>query len=371
MSPAGRLLRVGLVCPYGWDIPGGVQAHVRGLATELLRRGHHVNVLTPASDGAELPEWCTDAGRPVPVPYNGSVARLLLGPVSAGRTRRWLRTGGFDLIHVHEPVAPSVALLACYFADLPVIATFHTANVRSRAMSTLEPFLVPALEKVRARIAVSEAARRTTVDHLGGDAVLIGNGVSVQQFASASRWPGCPDGRTVAFVGRTDEPRKGLAVLLAALQLLPGVRALVAGPGTVELPADLADRVQLLGRVSEADKASLLASADLYVAPNTGGESFGIVLLEAMAAGAPVVASDLAAFRQVLADGAAGVLFETGNAEALADAVRQLLAEPERRAALAERGRREVARYDWGQVAQAVIRVYETVAEGAALTSAR
>ncbi|HEV7208208.1 MAG TPA: glycosyltransferase family 4 protein [Mycobacteriales bacterium] len=363
-------MRIGLVCPYVWDLPGGVQAHVRDLAETLLGLGHEVSVLTPVGDDAALPDYCVDAGRPVPVPYNGSVARLLLGPVSAGRTRRWLRQGGFDLIHVHEPVAPSVALLACYFADGPVVATFHTANPRSRAMTTFEPFFVPALEKVRGRIAVSEAARRTTVEHLGGDAVLIPNGVAVARYARAMPFPGHPDGRTLVFLGRADEPRKGLAVLLEAMSLLPpDVRLLVAGPGEVSLPPSLSARVELLGRVSEQDKAALLRSADIYVAPNTGGESFGIVLLEAMAAGAPVIASDLDAFRRVLAGGHAGVLFPTGDAPALAAAAAALLSDPSRRGALQARGRQEVQRYDWTTVGAAIVQVYETVLEGAALTA--
>jgi len=363
-------MRIGLVCPYVWDVPGGVQAHVRDLAETLIGLGHEVSVLTPVGDDAELPDYCVDAGRPVPVPYNGSVARLLLGPVSAGRTRRWLRQGGFDLIHVHEPVAPSVALLACYFADGPVVATFHTANPRSRAMTTFEPFFVPALEKVRGRIAVSEAARRTTVEHLGGDAVLIPNGVALARFAGAPLFPGSPDGRTLAFLGRADEPRKGLHVLLDAMSRLPReVRLIVAGPGEVTLPTALAGRVQLLGRVSEKDKASLLRSTDVYVAPNTGGESFGIVLLEAMAAGAPVIASDLDAFRRVLAGGHAGVLFPAGDPQALALAAANLLGDPARREALRARGRQEVGWYDWATIGAAIVQVYETVLEGAALTA--
>jgi phosphatidylinositol alpha-mannosyltransferase len=363
-------VKIGLVCPYVWDVPGGVQAHVRDLAETLIALGHQVSVLTPAEDDTALPAYCVGAGRAVPIPYNGSVARLLLGPVSAGRTRRWLRGGEFDLIHVHEPVAPSVALLACYWADLPVVATFHTSNPRSRVMTALEGFLVPVLEKVQARIAVSEAARRTTVEHLGGDAILIPNGVAVAHFRDAALLPGHPDGRTLVFVGRVDEPRKGLEVLLDAMPRMPaGVRLLVAGPGDAPVAADLADRVQVLGLVDEETKASLLRSADVYVAPNTGGESFGIVLLEAMAAGAPVVASDLDAFRRVLGGGDAGALFPTGDATALAATVSALLADPARRAELARRGSAEVAKYDWNTVAARIVQVYETVLEGHSLAA--
>ena len=365
-------MRIGMVCPYVWDFPGGVQAHVRNLTEALLDLGHDVSVLTPAEDDDALPPYAVSAGRAVPVPYNGSVARLMIGPVSAGRTRKWLRDGHFQLIHSHEPVAPAISLLACYFAVDPVVATFHTNNPRSRAMTALEPFLIPALEKVRARIAVSEAARRTTVEHLGGDAVLIPNGVAIAQYDSALPFAGHPDGRTLAFVGRIDEPRKGLAVLLDALRELPSdVRLLVAGPGEVELDPELAARVELLGMVSEGDKARLLRSADVFVAPNTGGESFGIVLLEALAAGAPVVASDLDAFRRVLGDGQFGRLFAAGDASSLAASVRALLSDPGERSRLALAGRAEVTRYDWPTVARQVVTVYDTVLEGAALTAAR
>lgn len=355
-------MRVGLVCPYAWDVPGGVQAHVRDLAETLLDFGHHVSVFTPADDDDALPAYCVSAGRPVPISYNGSVARLLLGPVSAGRTRRWQRGGRFDLLHVHEPVAPSVSLIACYWADLPVVATFHTNNARSRAMVALEPFLIPALEKVRGRIAVSEAARRTTVEHLGGDAVLIPNGVTVDRYAHAQVLPGHPDGRTLLFLGRIDEPRKGLDVALGAMERLPAdVRLYVAGPGEAELPPRLRGRVELLGLVDEETKAALLRSADLFLAPNTGGESFGIVLLEAMAAGAPVVASDLDAFAQVLHGGRCGALFPVGEPQALADTVRALLADAGRRAGLAAAGQEEARRYDWPVVARSVLDVYEAV----------
>jgi phosphatidylinositol alpha-mannosyltransferase len=362
-------MKIGLVCPYLWDVPGGVQAHVRDLAETLLDRGHDVSVLTPANDDEALPSYCVGAGRAVPVAYNGSVARLLLGPVSAGRTRRWLRRGQFDLLHVHEPVAPSLSLLACVFTDRPIVATFHTSNPRSRAMSAFEPLLVPALEKVSARIAVSEAARRTTVEHLGGDAILIPNGVAVARFERATPMAGHPDGRTLAFLGRLDEPRKGLDVLLAAMALLPeSVHLLVAGPGEIDVDPALGDRVTLLGLVDDETKAAFLRSADVYVAPNTGGESFGIVLLEAMAAGAPVVASDLDAFRRVLAGGRAGLLFTVGDSPALARAVAELLDDPVRRAELGQAAHAEARRYDWSTVADRIIGVYETVLEGAHLS---
>jgi phosphatidylinositol alpha-mannosyltransferase len=364
-------VRVGLVCPYSWDIPGGVQAHVRDLAETLISLGHTVSVLAPADDDAVLPPYVVAAGRAVPIRYNGSVARVQLGPVAAARVRRWLRDGHFDVLHIHEPIAPSVSFLSLVLARGPIVVTFHTSTARSRSLSAAASAVQPFLERVQARIAVSPAARRVQVEHLGGDAVLIPNGVAVAHYAAAPPLPGYPrEGGTVGFVGRYDEARKGMPVLLDALARVaadrPGLRLLVAGRGEADklladLPPVLAGRVDLLGLVSEADKARMLRSVDVYCAPNLGGESFGIILLEAMAAGAPILASDLEAFRLVLDDGRAGDLFRTGDPAALARGLTALLDDPARRAALAATGSAVVAGYDWPVVTRRILTVYETV----------
>jgi phosphatidylinositol alpha-mannosyltransferase len=367
-------VRIGIVCPYSWDVPGGVQFHIRDLAEHLIGLGHEVSVLAPADDETPLPAYAVAAGRAVPVPYNGSVARLNFGFLSAARVRRWLHDGNFDVVHIHEPTSPSLGLLACWAAQGPIVATFHTSNPRSRAMIAAYPILQPALEKIRARIAVSEYARRTLVEHLGGDAVVIPNGVDVGFFARAEprkEW----QGETIGFIGRIDEPRKGLPVLMKALPMIlaerPGVRLLVAGRGDQQeavetLSPQARERVEFLGMVSDEDKARLLRSVDLYVAPNTGGESFGIVLVEALSAGAPVLASDLDAFAQVLDQGAAGELFANEDADALAAAALRLLGDPARRAELRDHGSAHVRRFDWPVVAGEILAVYETVTDGAA-----
>jgi phosphatidylinositol alpha-mannosyltransferase len=368
-------MKVGIVCPYSWDVPGGVQFHVRDLAEVLQARGHGVSVLAPADDDTPLPAYVVPAGRAVPVPYNGSVARVNFGPLSAARVRRWLREGGFDVLHIHEPTSPSLSLLACWAATGAIVATFHTSNLKSRAMSAAYPILEPALEKIGARVAVSEDARRTLVEHVGGDAVLIPNGVFVDRFAAAEpreEWRG--SGGTLGFIGRLDEERKGLPTLLAALTDVvaarPGVRLLVAGRGDEEeavedLEPEVRAAVTFLGVVSEVDKARLLRTVDAYVAPNLGGESFGIVLVEAMAAGAPVVASDLDAFGRVLDGGRVGVTFPTGDTAALSGALLQLLDDAPRRAALSTAAAAWVRRYDWATVGDELLAVYETVAAGA------
>ena len=364
-------MRIGVVCPYSWDVPGGVQEHIRDLAEALIDLGHTVSVISPADDDAALPRYVVPAGRAVAVPYNGSVARLSFGPLSANRVRRWIKEGNFDVLHVHEPAAPSLSLIACWVFDGPIVATMHGANARSRALHAAEPMLRSALEKISGRIAVSEAARTTLVHHLGGDAVLIPNGVTISRFEKAeplAGWPG--QGGAIGFLGRMDEPRKGLSLLLQAFELIgserPGLRLLIAGPGdTAEVmarvPERQRDRVVLLGQVSEAVKVQVYHSVDVFCAPNTGGESFGIVLAEAMAAGAPIVASDLDAFRRVLRGGRAGELFANGDPADLAAAIGRLLDNPSRRASLSAAASAAVRDYDWSKIAKDVVKVYQAV----------
>jgi phosphatidyl-myo-inositol alpha-mannosyltransferase len=361
-----------MVCPYSFDVPGGVQSHVRDLAETLLDAGQQVSVLAPAGGAGPLPPWLEPAGRAVPVPWNGAVARVSFGPVTALRVRRWLAEGAFDVLHLHEPVTPSLSLLALWAATGPVVATFHAASARSLTLHAALPVVLGGLEKVAARIAVSEDARRRVVEHLGGDAVVVPNGVHVGRFAGARprpAWQGRPGAPTLAFVGRLHEPRKGFAVLAAALPALraalPGLRVLVAGHGDAEAARRLAGpgagALEMLGSVEEEDKAALLASVDALVAPQTGGESFGLVLVEAMSAGTPVVASALPAFARVLDGGRLGVLAPVGDPAALAQAVVGLLRDPGRAAALASAASAAVRRYDWSRVGHEVLSVYETV----------
>ncbi|MDR0593558.1 MAG: glycosyltransferase family 4 protein [Bifidobacteriaceae bacterium] len=365
-------MRIGLVCPYSFDVPGGVQFHIRDLAGELIDRGHEVSVLAPAEDLARLPAHVVAAGGSVPIHYNGSVARLSFGPLAARRTRRWLAEGAFDLLHVHEPVAPSLSMLAMLTASGPLVATFHSAQTKSRAMRVASPLIRGAMEKIVGAISVSEDARRTVMDHLGVDSVIIPNGVHVDVFAQAAadpRWRATAERPVVAFLGRLDEPRKGLKVALAALPRVraayPGVRLVVAGAG------DAADElgqlgphraaVELAGPISDAEKAGLFKGCSVYIAPQLGGESFGIVLVEAMAAGAPVAASDMAAFRRVLDDGRLGRLFRVGDAEDLAAAIVATMGESAATGRQVEAASLAVRRYDWSTVTERILAVYETV----------
>jgi phosphatidylinositol alpha-mannosyltransferase len=364
-------VKVGIVCPYDWSAPGGVQVHVRDLAVALQRLGHEVSVLAPCDDDIDLPPYVVSAGGAVTLSYNGSKAKVAFGPVTTRRVRKWIRKGEFDVLHVHEPLSPSVSILSCWAARGPVVATWHSSMQRSRALAAMYPLAQTALEKVSARIAVSEAARQTLVEHMGGDAVLIPNGVDCSAFGGVDPLPGWPgQGHSLLFLGRIDEPRKGLQVLLEALPAIaerhPEVRLLVAGPGDVDefrhaLPAEVAARVEFLGLVSEEVKARAFVSADVYVAPNTGGESFGIVLLEAMASGTPVLASDIEAFRRVVDGGRAGATFVNEDPADLARVAVALLDDAEERARLGREGLLRAEEFDWETVAKRVVEVYDAV----------
>ncbi|NKQ52798.1 glycosyltransferase family 4 protein [Amycolatopsis sp. K13G38] len=362
-------MKIGIVCPYSFDVPGGVQGHVVDLAKALLARGHEVSVLAPADEDADLPDFVHPAGKALGIPYNGSVARLQFGPVSYARVRRWLREGNFDVLHLHEPAAPSLSLLALKVADGPIVATFHTSTPRSRTLAAFQPVLRPLLEKITARIAVSALARRVQVEHAGGDAVEIPNGVDAEFFARARPLEGYPRaGGTLGFIGRFTEPRKGMDVLLeAARVLLPeflDLELLVVGRGEPEELRRMAGpglwpHIRLFGQADDELKARVLRSVDVYCAPNTGGESFGMILTEAMAAGTAVAASDLDSFRRVLDDGTCGQLTATGDPGSLAEGLRELLRDPARRSSLAAAAGERVAMYDWPVVVTQVLRVYE------------
>jgi len=362
-------MKVGLVCPYAWDIPGGVRSHVSDLAMALRDHGHDVSVLAPAMDPACLPQWVSDGGRPLAIRYNGSVARLSFGVKATQRVRGWIREGDFDVVHVHEPVAPSLSLLTLWAARGPLVATWHSSKDRSRILAAGYVIAQTAMEKVRGRIAVSEEARRTLVGHLGGDAVLIPNGVRVQDFAGTEQLATIATDRpTALFLGRMDEPRKGLDVAIQAWSAVhpSDAHLYVAGPGDVAehealVPASLRPRVTFLGTLSDVDKARALRSVDLYLAPQTGGESFGIVLVEAMASGTAILASDLLAFRHVLQEGRSGLLFTTRDSSDLAAKATMLLGNQGLRDELVSAAHERVRDFDWDHVVADVIAVYDSV----------
>jgi phosphatidylinositol alpha-mannosyltransferase len=371
VTDARPSLRVGMVCPYSFDVPGGVQNHVLGLARYLRQAGHRPYVLAPGELGhsaGDLEDFAS-VGTALPVPYNGSVARVNFGPLSAARVRRWLRNGRFDLIHIHEPITPSISLLALWAAERPVVATFHTATPRSRSMRLAGGVLRAAIEKIDAGIAVSESARNVVVQHLGRDAVVIPNGIWFDDFAqrpiAGSHRPSRQ--QRLVFIGRLDEPRKGLEVLLAAVPLIkkarPNLEVIVAGQGSRPLPA----WCRSLGTINDQAKIALLGSADVFIAPQLARESFGIVLLEAMASGVQIVASDLPSFVDLLGapqnERRLGEVFAVGDHRALARAVLRVLRHPNPlRAAKAQQAARS---YDWSRVGTNVVAIYRAALSAA------
>ncbi len=364
--------RIGIVCPYGWDTPGGVQAHIADLATYLISQGHFVSVLAPTSDEDGLPDYVVSAGKPIAIPYNGAVARILFGPIAFARVRQWIAQGEFDLLHLHEPAIPSISLLACFAAEGPLVGTFHASAKKQKAIFAIGPILEPVIEKLTARIAVSEAARSTLTEHLETDAVVVPNGIYARRLASGAinpQWTG----NTIGFIGRFAEPRKGLNVLVQALPSIiaeiPDVGVLVAGPGDADefletVPQNLRNRFTFLGRITEKEKADFLHSIGLYVAPNTGGESFGIILAEALAGGAAVVASDIPAFKALLGEGRYGSLFTSEDSQSLASSIVTILRDSQLREKFRSEGKVYAQSFDWDVVAERIYDVYEMAMVG-------
>jgi len=369
-----KKIRIGMVCPYGWDTPGGVQSHIRDLTEHFISEGHHVSVLTPVTDDSlAYEDYVVNAGKPISIPINGSVARVLFGPIASSRAKQWIAAGDFDLLHLHEPAIPSLSLLACSAAEGPLVGTFHVSTPKKKAIYAIGPILEPIVEKLTARIAVSELARSTLKDHFDTDAVVIPNGINGQRYANAIVSDKYSGPNTVGFIGRFEEPRKGLQVLIDSLAIvarfIPDVRFLIAGPGDnsdylKKLNPQLHNRITFLGLLSDIEKESFLKSVEIYVAPNTGGESFGIVLAEALSAGTAVVASDIPAFKAVLENGQLGELFINEDSADLARVLISLLKDDERRSKLGVNGKLSAQKYDWQVVAEQIESVYEMAIAG-------
>ena len=355
-------MNVAIVCPYAWDSDGGVQSHVRSLGSALRERGHEVSVLAPYRAAPPSEAEAMRVGRAFGVPANGSVAPLAFGPLAATAVRRALRALEPDIVHLHEPLIPSLSLLALWNAEAPAVGTFHAAAEHSLGYKLAAPILQRAAGKLAVRTAVSDAARDLVARYIPGDYALTPNGVDVRRFAAVEpHVDGSP--MKVLFLGRI-ERRKGLEVLIQAMTRLRDldVELVVGGSGPEERSSRaLAERLQVrarfLGRVADDDVPALYRGADVYCAPGLRGESFGIVLVEAMAAGAPVVCSDLPGFRAV-ASGAAELVVP-GDAGALADALRIVLTDDAKRAEMRKTSTVIAGSYDWSRLVVGVEAIYE------------
>jgi len=358
---SGRQLRIGIVCPYSLTVPGGVQAQVLGLARSLRLAGHPTRVLAPC-DGPPPDAGVTPLGNSIPAAANGSVAPLAPDLPAQLRFIRSLRDENFDVLHLHEPLVPGPTMTAVVLKHAPLVGTFHAAGT-SASYRYLGPIVRRLADRIDVKVAVSPDAKALAAEALGGDFTLLFNGIEVERFAKADPVP--TEGPTVFFLGR-HEPRKGLAVLLEALSLLPPeVQLWVAGDGpeTEALGVQHAGdpRISWLGRISDDEKASRLRSADVFCAPSLRGESFGVVLLEAMAASTAIVASDLPGYRNVARPDREAVLVPPGDAGALADALRRVLGSVSLRAELVASGDLRAADFSMHNLAARYVELYQTL----------
>jgi phosphatidylinositol alpha-mannosyltransferase len=374
------MMRIALVSPYSWTYPGGVTRHIEALAERFIEQGHHVRVLAPY-DPVDLrsrilhrgatpqplpaPDYLVPLGRTVGFKANGAVSNLSVTPYGVATTQTELRTGNYDVVHIHEPVAPLGGWITTQLTGLPLVGTFHSFSA-SRVPNGLANLMGArrVLNRLHVRIAVSEAAAWTGRRYFGGHYRVIPNGVHVDPEVLARAGAKSPSDRLrIVFVGQAVE-RKGLPLLLRAFEALRDhipTELTVIGPTAEELsPLMLDDRdVRVLGKVDDTRKREELQRADVLCAPSLRGESFGMVLTEAFAAATPVVASDIAGYRDVVRNGVDGVLVPPGDPQALAEVLRDLHDEPDRRAQMSRAAAADVERFAWPAVADQVMEAYE------------
>jgi phosphatidylinositol alpha-mannosyltransferase len=362
-------LRIGLLCPYSLTTPGGVQGQVMGLARALRKMGHEVRVLGPC-DGAPPDTFVTPIGESLPTVANGSIAPLAPDPSAALRTIRVLRDEQFDVLHIHEPLTPGASITALVMRTAPIVATFHAAG-ESLSYKYLSAPLKGFASAIDHRVAVSKDAVLLAQRYIGGDYQILPNGVELDRFIASSQNTSITHGdsslirRSIFFCGR-HEPRKGLEVLLQAHATLPdNVDLWIAseGPETERLKREWAgdSRIMWLGRISDAEKAKRLSQADVFCAPSLGGESFGVVLIEAMAAATPIVASALDGYMNVATHEIDALLVEPNDPAALEVALRRILLDQELAHRLVLRGQERATGFSMVQLASTYVDIYRRV----------
>jgi phosphatidylinositol alpha-mannosyltransferase len=376
---AGKRVKIAQVTPYDFHHPGGVSEHIGQLRNEFTKLGHEVVVLAPRSKsgGLEVSDGFYGIGRTVSIPGNGSRVRLTFDVTLYAAVKELMRKEQFDVVHFHEPLTPVLPYMVLLNSKSVNVATFHAARDTNPWYATFKPYMSFVLGRVDAKICVSEPARENIVEHFDGPFQIVPNGIDVSRYnGGVERFPWANDGRPrILFVGRFDETRKGFKYLLRAMPLVrqqfPGARLVVVGTGDRDKFDSTIEREQIqgvdfVGFVPREELPRYYASCDIFCAPSIARESFGIVLLEAMASGKPVVATSIPGYESVMTNQREGLMVEPKNPSALAVALVRLLADRDLRCKLAANGRATAETYAWPKVAQRVLDVYAQAAESAA-----
>ena len=365
-------MKIALVCPYDYAYPGGVTAHVSQLEHHFTRIGHCVKIFAPFSENKDVlsDNSIVVSSRVTPVPAGGSISRISLSPLLPSRVKTLLREEKFDIVHIHEPVVPLLSVAAVYFSKSVNVGTFHACHNTPRGYHFCHPFIKGAFERLDGKIAVSQPARDFVAKYLPGEYRVIPNGVDFEHFAAdVPPFEQFCDGKlNILFVGRL-EKRKGLDYLLGGYghvkRQFPNIRLIVVGPGP-KLRRNYEDKINRMklkdvvfaGRVSYADLPRYYHAADIFCAPATGEESFGVILLEAMAAGKPIIASNISGYASVVDDGIEGLLVPPKDEGALAQAIISLFSDAALRQQMGARGRAKAEEYRWERVARMVLNYY-------------
>lgn len=364
-------MKIALISPYDYSYPGGVVAHISNLADNFSNRGHEVKIIAPYSRRVSCNQQLIRGGKPTSVPIGGSIARVALSPTTIPRIKRILDTEKFDIVHIHEPFTPVLPVAALYFSNSVNIGTFHACHRKPRGYTFFKLLLNWFHHKLDGRIAVSNSAKDFVCHCFPADYRIIPNGIDWEHFSKPPAEPltKFKDGKfNILFVGRL-EKRKGLIYLLKAFSVIkekyPNTRLIIVGPGTRLRKAfekfivqnNIAD-VTFTGFIPYQELPAYYNTADLFCAPSTGGESFGIVLLEAMAAGKPIIASNIEGYLSVLASGEEGLLVPPQDVSALADGIEKLMADRELRLKMGEKGKLKAEQYAWHRVADKVMDYY-------------
>jgi len=378
-ASAGWRVKIALVSPYDYSHPGGVSEHIGHLRTEFEKLGHEVKVIAPRGrkGGLEVGDGFYGVGRTVSIPGNGSTVRLTFDVTLYAAVKAMMRQERFDIVHLHEPLTPVLPYMVLLNSPAVNVGTFHAYRASNPWYTAFKPYMTFVLSRLDGQIAVSEPARDFVSQYFDGPYNIIPNGIDVERFSDDIEplpWVN-DDVPRILFVGRFNERRKGFAYLLRALPLVrqqfPSARLVVVGTGNPERFDHTIERagitgVDFVGFVPAVELPRYYASCDVFCAPSIERESFGIVLLEAMASGKPVVASDIPGYASVMSNGREGLLVEPKDHQALALALVRVLADRELRERLSAAGRVTADGYAWPRIAARVLEFYERAATGAA-----